>query len=150
MEKKKNSRRRANWMVFGCGKGYFRPLLPSLWYGRVENGTICDACRVPHDGECEKTVVCCRNGRWFPQQRGHTTREENHVWNPPRLWTRLDVPLIIDGVNYVKGQHAYLRRLLHMANAKMHGNDVRLHRLEDGLPLVLLLKRVQKKSLMVK
>ncbi|EKF30930.1 hypothetical protein MOQ_005240 [Trypanosoma cruzi marinkellei] len=45
----------------------------------------------------------------------------------------LDVPLIIDGVNYVKGQHAYLRRLLYMANAKMHGNDVRLHRLEDGV-----------------
>ncbi|ESS67551.1 hypothetical protein TCDM_03830 [Trypanosoma cruzi Dm28c] len=62
----------------------------------------------------------------------------------------LDVPLIIDGVNYVKGQHAYLRRLLHMANAKMHGNDVRLHRLEDGVAARLAAEEGAKKRLMVK
>ncbi|RNF09343.1 tRNA wybutosine-synthesizing protein 3 [Trypanosoma rangeli] len=44
-----------------------------------------------------------------------------------------DVPLVMDGVNYVMGQHAYVRRLLQMANTKMHSNDVRLRRLEAAV-----------------
>ncbi|RNF20346.1 tRNA wybutosine-synthesizing protein 3 [Trypanosoma conorhini] len=45
----------------------------------------------------------------------------------------LDVPLVMDGVNYVTGQHAYVRRLLQVANTKMQGNDVRLRRLEAAV-----------------
>lgn len=45
----------------------------------------------------------------------------------------LDVPLVVDGVNYAAGQHAYVRRLLGLANEKMRGNDMRLQRLEAGL-----------------
>ncbi|KEG11718.1 tRNA wybutosine-synthesizing protein 3 [Trypanosoma grayi] len=45
----------------------------------------------------------------------------------------LDVPLIVDGVNYVFGQHTYVRRLLQLANEKMRGNDAKLRRLEAGV-----------------
>lgn len=45
----------------------------------------------------------------------------------------LDVPLVVDGVNYVWGQHNYVRRLLEMANEKMIANDVKLRRLEAGV-----------------
>uniref|UniRef100_F9WFD2 tRNA(Phe) 7-[(3-amino-3-carboxypropyl)-4-demethylwyosine(37)-N(4)]-methyltransferase n=1 Tax=Trypanosoma congolense (strain IL3000) TaxID=1068625 RepID=F9WFD2_TRYCI len=45
----------------------------------------------------------------------------------------LDVPLILDGVNYAHGQRQYVRRLLMLANEKMRNNDARRRRLELGV-----------------
>ncbi|ORC85988.1 tRNA wybutosine-synthesizing protein 3 [Trypanosoma theileri] len=45
----------------------------------------------------------------------------------------LDVPLIVDGVNYVTGQHDYVRRLLLLANEKMQVNEVKLRKLEKAV-----------------
>ncbi|CBH18294.1 hypothetical protein, conserved [Trypanosoma brucei gambiense DAL972] len=49
----------------------------------------------------------------------------------------LDIPLVVDGVNYARGQHSYVRRLLLLANEKMRNNDLRRHRLEVGVAAFL-------------
>ncbi|KAG8346349.1 hypothetical protein TRVL_02829 [Trypanosoma vivax] len=49
----------------------------------------------------------------------------------------LDVPLVVDGENYARGQHAYVRRLLELANEKMRVNDARRVRLEKEVRAAL-------------